>query len=163
MKSFVLLHFRLARPRFHLAAAALIALLQRTPVVRVVALADELVSASPLGSVLKSAAAVAASLGAVHSLAGATVLVASQSSPVSTKVGTSSTQVAFTVTNTINIASWKIGGTLPPGMTISATLTTGPEWGWRMRRPWPVSRGGVTSSRGSMAVVESFPGARTHF
>ena len=121
MKSIVLLHFRLARPRFHLAAAALIALLQRTPVVRVVALADELVSASPLGSVLKSAAAVAASLGAVHSLAGATVLVASQSSPVSTKVGTSSTQVAFTVTNTINIASWKIGGTLPPGMTISAT------------------------------------------
>jgi hypothetical protein len=131
MHSLASLRLRLARLRLHLPAAALITLLQRTPVVRVAAAADEFVAASPLGTVLKSAAAAIASLGAVHSLAGATVLVASQSSPVSTKVGTSGTSVAFTVTNTINIASWKIGGTLPPGMTISATqdpskVLTGP-------------------------------------
>src|SRR5476649_2460695 len=39
--------------------------------------------------------------------------------------------VAFTVTNTINIASWRISGSLPPGMTISAienggVMLTGP-------------------------------------
>jgi hypothetical protein len=121
MKSPVYLSLRLARAKLHLPAALLIALLQRTPVVRVLAVADELVASSPLGLLLKSAVAAAASLGAVHSLAGATVLASSQSSPVTAKAGTAAAQVAFTVTNTINIASWRIGGTLPPGMTIAAT------------------------------------------
>ncbi len=131
MKTLVHLSLRLARAKLHLPAAVLIALLQRTPVVRVLTVADELVTSSPLGAILKAAVAAAASLGAVHSLAGATVLAASQSSPVSTSVGSSSTTVAFTVTNTINIASWKIGGTLPPGMMIvaredSTKMLTGP-------------------------------------
>jgi hypothetical protein len=121
MKSPVYLSLRLARAKLHLPAALLIALLQRTPVVRVLAVADELVASSPLGLMLKSTVAAAASLGAVHSLAGATVLASSQRSPVTAKAGTAAAQVAFTVTNTINIASWRIGGTLPPGMTIAAT------------------------------------------
>lgn len=122
MNSLAQLHVRLARIKFQLPVAVLIALLQRSPVVRVLAVAEELVTSSPLGVVLKSAIAAAASLGAVHSLAGATVyaLVASQSSPVAAKVGTSLPQIAFTVSNTINIASWKISGTLPPGVAITA-------------------------------------------
>src|SRR3954464_79574 len=103
MKMLARLHVRLVRSRLHLPAAVLIALLQRTPVVRMLAVADELVASSPLGVVLKSVVAAAASLGAVHSLAGATVFVSTQNSPVSTKVGTSPTPVGFTFSNTQNI------------------------------------------------------------
>ncbi len=121
MKTLNPFSFRLARARLQLPAAVLIALLQRTPIVRVLAVADELVVSSPLGAVLKSAVALAASLGAVHSLAGATVFVSSQSSPLSTKVGTSPTPIGFTFSNTQNIMSWKVGGSLPPGMSLSTT------------------------------------------
>src|ERR1019366_4383005 len=116
------LRLRFAQTKLQLPVVALIALLQRTPAVRVLVLAEEAAASSPLGVVLKSAIAAAASLGAVHSLAGATVyaLVASQSSPVAAKVGTALPQIAFTVSNTINIASWQISGTLPPGVAISA-------------------------------------------
>ena len=117
--------------KLQLPAALLITLLQRTPVVRTLVTAEELVASSPLGAVLKSALAATASLGAVHSLAGATVLASSANSPVSVKAGASITQVGFTVTNTINIMSWKFGGTFPPGMKISAVedatkVLTGP-------------------------------------
>lgn len=121
MNTLARLHLRLLRTRLQLPAAVLIALLQRTPVVRVLTVADELIASSPLGAILKSAVAAVASLGAIHSLAGATVLQSSQNSPVSTKVGTSTTQVAFTVTNTINIMSWAVGGSLPPGMALVAS------------------------------------------
>ena len=106
--------------KLQLPAALLITLLQRTPVVRTLVTAEDLVATSPLGAVLKSALAATASLGAVHSLAGATNLVSSSSSPVSAKAGTPITQVGFTVSDTINIMSWKFGGTIPPGLTISA-------------------------------------------
>ena len=102
-----------------LPAALLIALLQRTPVVRMLVTAEEMAVNSPAGAILKSAVAAAASLGAVHSLAGATVLQSTVPS-LSAKVGTAPTPVGFTVTNTINIMSWKIGGTIPPGMRIFA-------------------------------------------
>ncbi len=106
--------------RAQLPAALLIAFLQRTPVVRLFQVADEFVSASPAGALLRSTAAVAASLGTLHSLAGATTLLASKTSPAALTAGTQITQIAFTVTDTINIASWKIGGALPPGLSLSA-------------------------------------------
>ena len=101
-------------------AAALIVLLQRTPAARVIQAIDEFVAASPVGNLLRSTVAAAASLGALHSLAGATTLQPSAASPVSATVGSPISRVAFTVTNTINIASWKIGGSIPPGLTVSA-------------------------------------------
>lgn len=106
--------------RLQLPAALLITLLQRTPVVRLLVTAEDLAATSPAGAVLKSVLAATASLGAVHSLAGATTLVSSTASPVSAKVGTPITSVGFTVTNTINIMSWKFGGSIPPGLMISA-------------------------------------------
>ncbi len=121
MKSLLDLCRHRAVLRLKIPAIMLVALLQRTPVVRAVAAVDSLVASSPLGVVLRSVAALLGSLGAMHSLAGATVLVASQPGPVNTKVGTPLTPVGFTVTNTINIASWRIGGTLPPGTLIEAT------------------------------------------
>ena len=104
-----------------LSSVLLLTLLQRTPVVRLLQAADDLVTASPLGAVLRSAVAAAASLGALHSLAGATTLVASQPAPVNARVGSPITPVGFTVTDTINIGSWRIGGSLPPGLTFEAT------------------------------------------
>lgn len=106
--------------KLQLPAALLITLLQRTPVIRTLVTAEDLVATSPLGAVLKSALAATASLGAVHSMAGATTLVSTATSPVSVKVGTPITPVGFTVTNTINIMSWKFGGLIPPGLTLSA-------------------------------------------
>jgi hypothetical protein len=61
----------------NLSTATLVALLQRTPVLRVVAAEGEFVAASPIGTVFKSAVAVIASLGAIDSMAGATVLATS--------------------------------------------------------------------------------------
>jgi hypothetical protein len=115
----------------NLSTASLVALLQRTPVLRLAAAADEFVAASPVGSLLKSAAAVAATLGAIDSVAGATVL-ASTITPnpsgnlpsLDATVGVAITTVGFTITNTMNIASWKVTGDIPPGLVL-ATVEAG--------------------------------------
>ena len=62
-------------PWFNLPAVALVALLQRTPVLRVAAVAESVIGASSAGQVLRSVFTAAASLGAMHSLAGATTLI----------------------------------------------------------------------------------------
>ncbi len=115
----------------NLSTATLVALLQRTPVLRVAAAADEFVAASPIGSLLKSAAAVVASLGAIDSMAGATILATTITpSPTGTlpnfdaTVGVAITTVGFTITNTMNVASWKVTGQIPPGLVLK-TLETG--------------------------------------
>src|SRR4051812_1815648 len=103
---------------FKLSAAWLL-LLQRTPVLRVAATAGEYIAPSRIVSLLKSAAAVAGSLGAVQSLAGATQLVASQASPLNVTTG-SPVQVAMVVTGAQTpAASWTISGSVPPGLTLS--------------------------------------------
>ena len=112
-------HVSLAHPawlRTKLAATLLIALLQRTPALRVVQAASEFAATSPIGAILKYLAASVASLGAIQSMAGATTLLASQASPVTVTSGRAITPIAFTVTDTINIGSWKVGGTFPPGL-----------------------------------------------
>ena len=107
--------------RAKLSATVLIALLQRTPAVRVAQATVEFVTASPVGTLLKSAAAAFGALGAMHSLAGATALIASQPSPLTLTQGRAITPIAFTVSDTINLGSWKVGGTLPPGLKIVAS------------------------------------------
>ncbi len=105
---------------------ALIALLQRTPVARLVVSAGDFVLESPMGSVLRAAVATAASMGAVHTLAGATTLVYSPNqSPGTATVGTAKT-IAFTVNGAESApASWTVGGSVPPGMTFSGGITSG--------------------------------------
>src|ERR1700677_632634 len=90
----------------NLSTASLVALLQRTPVLRLAAAADEFVAASPVGSLLKSAAAVAASLGAIDSMAGATLLATTVTQSPSgalpdfnATVGVAITPLGFTITN----------------------------------------------------------------
>lgn len=104
---------------FTLPTAWLLLLLQRTPVVRVAVTAGELIGSSRVASLLKAVVTTAASLGAVHSLAGATQLVATQASPASVAVG-STVQIALTVTGAQTAAtSWTISGSVPPGLSFS--------------------------------------------
>jgi len=111
----------------NVSTVTLIALLQRSPAVRIAQWADECVAASPIGTALKYAAAAVATLGAMDSLAGATILDSSldanPTGPLPTfkvPVGQMITPLAFGITNTMNIASWTIGGQIPPGLEIEA-------------------------------------------
>jgi hypothetical protein len=116
----------------NMSTATLVALLQRTPVVRLAVAVDEMVVASPAGTLLKSAAAAIAALGAVDTMAGATILASSVTpSPTgnlptfNATVGTAITPVGFTITNTQNVGSWKVTGQIPPGLSIVAVENTG--------------------------------------
>ncbi|TAK76637.1 MAG: hypothetical protein EPO16_06850, partial [Dehalococcoidia bacterium] len=106
----------------NLPGAILCAVLQRAPAVPAALLAEEGALAAPLGVVVRAAFAAAASLGAVHSLAGATQVVASVSS-VNTTVGTPITPIGFVTNNAPTIAlSYLITG-LPPGLTVPGLNT----------------------------------------
>ena len=116
----------------NLSTATLVALLQRTPVLRVAAAAEEFVAASPIGTLLKSAAAVVASMGVIDSMAGATILADSLNPSPSGDLpnfnateGTAITPVGFTITNTMNVASWKVTGSIPPGMMLKTVEAGG--------------------------------------
>ncbi len=121
-----------------LSATALVALLQRSPALRVVEAADEFAAAAPVGTLLKSAAAALASLGAVDAFAGATLLATTLTPdptgnlpPFYATVGVPITPLGFTIANLITIGSWTVDGTIPPGLTLTTvqpnggSLTTG--------------------------------------
>jgi hypothetical protein len=119
MKISALLHRRIAW--MNLPTAALLALLQRTPVLNLIFSGGEFGIPSPNGAVLKSAATVGAFLGAIDAMAGATTLIESNNSPsINAQTGQSIQPVVFGVSNTINIGSWSVGGALPPGLALSA-------------------------------------------
>jgi len=106
----------------NLPGAFLIALLQRTPVLRVASTAGEITRASPVGAVLRAAVATAASLGALQSLAGATQFVQNPPNPVAGTVGTRVT-VAFTISGSPNPPnSFTLEGALPPGLATIPAL-----------------------------------------
>ena len=119
-------HLSLSLRWLNLPGALLVALLQRTPVVRVAAVAGECLVASPLGAVLRSVLTATASLGALHSLAGATVLSASSASPLSATVGVAIPSVAMTVTGAQTApGSFNVTGPIPPGLSISGLTGSG--------------------------------------
>lgn len=95
----------------------LIALLQRTPVLRMLAAAESVWVSSSLGQVLKASAVVAGMLGAVDTLAGATGFATSPGSPVEAAVGTAfSAAFAYTGGPT-TVGSYAISN-LPPGLSV---------------------------------------------
>ena len=109
----------------NLPTLSLLALLQRTPVLQMAATVERLVISSPVGTVLRSAATVAA-LGALHSRAGATELVTNVDSPLKATVGTPIPTVAFGLAGTQSSpVQWQIGGTLPPGLDINGRTNLG--------------------------------------
>ena len=124
-----------------LPGALLIALLQRTPVLRVMAGAEPLVAGSSVAVVLRSAFTGLASLGAVQALAGATTFIVQQgqtqivrdgdpprfNNPANGTVGVDIAPVAFTVIGVsppAPPASFQIKN-LPPGLTVSGINSNG--------------------------------------
>jgi hypothetical protein len=105
----------------NLPAALLLGLLQRTPVLRIVAAAADRLTGAPLGAVIRAATVSAASLGAMHTLVGATTLITNQPSPLAAKVGTAITAVAFGINGpgVGQPGSWVVGGSIPPGLNFS--------------------------------------------
>ena len=99
---------------------SLLLLLQRTPALRAtMAAAAEYTAPTRIVALLRAAFGTAAALGAVHSLAGATRFVVSSPNVLGT-VGTTITPVAFTVTGAaIPAGSFKVSGSLPPGLTVT--------------------------------------------
>jgi hypothetical protein len=123
--------------RIRLPAAVLLALLQRTPVLRVAAAASDCVLESPVGTILKAAAASLAALGAVDSLAGATVFslstgVPGHPSPYQVTEGSQIEAVAFALATMpqtqAQAGSWTVTGTIPPGLQFGSKqlFLTGP-------------------------------------
>lgn len=109
----------------NLPTGVLMALLQRSPALKVIAAAGEYVIASPVGTVLKGVITAAASLGAVNSMAGATTLSATSPSPLAATVGTP-VSVAITILGTQTPAlSWSVSGTVPAGLAFYSTATGG--------------------------------------
>lgn len=103
--------------RLNLPASALLLLLERTPLSRVISAVAESGNLSRLAAHVRPAAVTAASLGAVHALAGATQFIVSAQN-VYGALGTPITPVAFTVTGAnIPPGSFRITGSLPPGVT----------------------------------------------
>ena len=111
--------------RLNLPVAGLLILLQRTPLLRMAAGGGEFSASSRIVALVRSAFATAASLGAVHSLAGATRFVVSSQSVLGT-VGTAITPVVFTVTGAaVPPGSFRFTGSLPPGVTVLNTAANG--------------------------------------
>lgn len=100
-----------------LSGLMLIALLQRTPVLRMLAAAESVWVSSSLGQVLKASAAVATMLGAVDTLAGATSLVTNPGSPAGATVGESFSAVFAYTGGPTSPESYSIAG-LPAGLTV---------------------------------------------
>jgi hypothetical protein len=101
---------------------------------------------SSIGSLLKSAAALAGSLGAIHTLAGATAVTVSTPSPLGATVGVAATDVVFGVTGTANPpSSWSFDA-IPPGMNFDGHTTPGTynvvsEYGTTMLSGTPTAAG----------------------
>lgn len=110
------LRLRRLLPWFNLPLGVLLALLQRMPAVRTIVGAGEPALLLRAGEMLRAAVGLS-SLGAVHSLAGATAWVQSPPGTVRGTVGTP-VDVVFTYTGTPSPpAVFQVSGTLPPGLS----------------------------------------------
>jgi hypothetical protein len=100
----------------YLPASLLSVILQRAPLVRLLATAESTLGGG-IGALLRSAFTVAA-VGGYHALAGATQLSTSPATPASATVG-QSFSLAFALTGAPSAArSYEIRGTLPPGLSV---------------------------------------------
>lgn len=111
----------------NLPVALLIALLQRSPLLRTATAALDRFASAPLGAMLRAATVGMGSLGTVHALAGATTLVTNKPSPLSATVGQALTPVAFGINGpgVGQPGSWVVGGAVPPGLNFSGLTAPG--------------------------------------
>ena len=110
-------------PRLNLPLAVLLALLQRTPALRMLSAASDTVLASRAGELLRAALTLV-TLGAMHSRAGATSFVGPDN-PVRGTVGTR-IDTAFTYNGTPSSpARFAVSGSLPPGLAFIPAASGG--------------------------------------
>ena len=127
---------------FGLPVAVLLALLQRTPVLRLLSAAPAVPGAAPAAQLVRSVLT-AAALGAVHSLAGATTFVATQGRTTIVRTSTSAgsptirdnavgtagtaiTAVSFTYSGTPSLPQYfSVSGRLPDGLAFVPALRNG--------------------------------------
>jgi len=121
---FRLLSFQFARrtASLQLPVLMLIALLQRTPVLRLLASAESVWVSSSLGQVLKATAVVATMLGAVDTLAGATGLVTDPANPAEATVGVPFAAV-FAYLGGASSADSYLLSNLPPGLSVPGSFS----------------------------------------
>lgn len=109
-------------------------LLQRTPVMTVVAAVDEIVIASPVGTVLKAAVAALGALGAVNTLVGASALTVSTGTSTGITVAAGAAMsVSFSLPGSDNkffpTAKWTLGiatgSSFPAGLNFSLLTAPG--------------------------------------
>lgn len=149
----------------NLPAALLLALLQRTPALRVAASVGEIIHASPVGQILRAAMATAASLGALHSLAGATTLSVSSglTTGVSGTIGTPLGPIAMGTIGTLSQPlSWQITGTVPTGLRFLSSNGTSLTSSGTLNTPSGVMllTGTPTGTAGSFALsLRAYEGA----
>lgn len=103
----------------------LVLLLQRTPVLRLLVSSESCLMA-PSASVLRSLLLPATALGAVHALAGATVIATSPTSPANATVGKQFNMALSPVGGGASTAnSWAVQNSLPPGLTVKGGSVQG--------------------------------------
>ena len=107
--------------KLQLSGFMLIALLQRTPVLRLLASAESVWVGSSFGQVLKTSVVVASMLGAVDTLAGATEFVANPMGPADATVGTPFSAVFAYLGGAATVGSYSITG-LPPGLSVPGSV-----------------------------------------
>ncbi|MEC7907048.1 MAG: hypothetical protein VYC82_07465, partial [Verrucomicrobiota bacterium] len=111
----MLIQLKLARAQMGL--FILLALLQRTPIIKY-AFQFEKAMAAPVAKLIKATTYVATGMGLFHATAGATTYVINPASPANATVG-EEFALAFDVTGAPhNAASWSVVGQIPPGLTV---------------------------------------------
>ncbi len=110
---------RFLAQRWSFAVFALLSLLQRTPVLRFAASSGSVLPTAPAAQILRCGFAVAATLGAIDTLVGATTFSQTPPGSITATVG-SPVSATFTITDAPTpVASFAVAGTLPPGVTIA--------------------------------------------
>lgn len=118
----LMLSARAARHGF--AGSLLLLALQRSPALRWIATAMDQLAGARCVEVLRLSSVLAASLGAIDTVAGATQYVQTPSNPVSGTVG-QPLSVTFTLTGSETpVRSFRVTGSLPPGLSMDG-LTNG--------------------------------------
>jgi hypothetical protein len=109
----------------HVSGVVLLALLQRSPALRLVGVIQERLLVAPGCAMLRSAMVTLASLGSLHAQTGATQFTYNRPPPFTGTVGTGFAPVVFSVTGAQTPASSFRITNLPPGLSVSGADSNG--------------------------------------